>query len=924
MAHLYQLLIILSIATGVVLTTLPPASLLREDYGVLFTHQSNIAPQQINWRHLFAIPLNYKTIVHGVAANCYEENDHRNYFVCKDHPMASLTKYLADKINNQVLTIDSLIPPFPPSNRTKRGLINFIGKAHKFLYGVATEDDIEAVDLALRTLESLANVTTDEVLTLSKDLISLSTLTEERFELVEKQNNFTKQLLEEFVYEFEKQSESAYEYLQLSIFATLFRSFQVDLLHSISAELAQDLTGFNTLLQGYLPLRFVNKTVLLNVLKRVTDNLLMRYPGFMLQEPNLLYYYSTQNIIFFTRDSKFLYIQLQIPIQLHSGQYQLYYASSLPLYLPNENMATEIELQKPYIAISEDKKFFVEMSQIEYQHCTQNSAIKVCSYLTKIQETHYYTCLSAIYFNNAEMVKKLCLLHLLKNPPPLTVLMHSPSRYLISTSPINTPKFWFHCPAKHTYSFQPNNTIFFLTVPCLCTFQTSENFISPPSVFNCSDLKSTAIITGKPNFAALLYQYNELKNLNESVLNASQLFTFNVSQRLQLYDAEFDDVLAEEKTVKLNYSAVVHKIRDNSLAFATKADKLLHDLHKEIQYKTSTLYYTFSTIAIFVSFVALLASFYLYYRVFCTPALMHFIRTATAMDATTTVANNYNVLEKLLASDIHQLSTLFILFFCVLLIVLLLYFLYRSFKRFYRIDVGKFPTRCQISLFFYSDKNLIKIPLKLVPFAARELAVKHTASSLVYKRPTKFGFNTIKCDLRSIVIHLKNAESNFNFRLPLYLRCPLQYLYTLTEIMENPVCFRIMATDNVSQLDLYTHIYQKTLPSKTQLNETTTIYREWPDPPEPLLFTDLNMPQATIRPLPTSATCPTLDNPTYLEPIPETPDGQKDIQFQTFKPSTIFHKPSLRVKFLNRSYKTKPKLSQIDLYPPLPPPGDFV
>ena len=81
MAHPYQLLIILSIATGVVLTTLPPASLLREDYGVLFTHQSNIAPQQINWRHLFAIPLNYKTIVHGVAANCYEENDHRNYFV---------------------------------------------------------------------------------------------------------------------------------------------------------------------------------------------------------------------------------------------------------------------------------------------------------------------------------------------------------------------------------------------------------------------------------------------------------------------------------------------------------------------------------------------------------------------------------------------------------------------------------------------------------------------------------------------------------------------------------------------------------------------------------------------------------------------------------------------------------------------------
>ena len=561
--HLLTFCVTFALLTPLALSIDPPAkrAVLRHNYGVLFTHHTPIAPQSVTWRHLFVVPTEYTQLLPIPQAKCRRNHDPSDIVTCYTaETLANFTHTLLTQVNFKIQTINDLLPLITSSVRVKRGLFNKIGKAYKYLTGVATAADIVYMQSAVLKIEELTNLTRNEILTMSDDLQSLSELANDRFNLIDKQLTLTRDIFDEYVKDSEFDWQNLYQYIQRKLSAVSTNFYHVNLLFEIHLELIQQHFALQQLIQGYLPLHFVNKFMLQSVLAHVESQLSARFVGFRIQETDPLFYYKNPSTLVI-RDAQYLYIQIVIPLIASTGLYQLYFASSYPMSL--DNGATQIELPKPYIAISNDNKFFLELSLDEYTHCfdTPNQP-HVCPYLTRIQETQFHTCLSALYFDIPTEVTSKCPLTYFNQNPPVTILPYDGSHYLVSASFHLKITWWFHCPGKNTVTFKPNATIFIVRVPCLCTLANSENFVSTPSLLNCSDDQDqNTLIFPHTHYLSLIYQYNTFRSFPGFSYNLTSPPPLNISRRLRLYDAQFNDVLSQETHVKLNYSAVLQSAK---------------------------------------------------------------------------------------------------------------------------------------------------------------------------------------------------------------------------------------------------------------------------------------------------------------------------------------------------------------------------
>ena len=191
----------------------------------------------------------------------------------------------------------------------------------------------------------------------------------------------------------------------------IYGSQYVTPLIDIRFHLHQTEDAIQTLLQGYLPYYFVPPRELQEVLQGITKEVGKLGP-FHLTHKDVAFYYHLQDIVYKLVDNK-LFIKIRIPLAASTTAFTLYRIHSVPIPLSaKQEERTVIEIEKPYLAISQDKLFYKLLSESEYQFCTGN-CLKRCNQALTMKESSTSNCALALFYDKPKSVAELCTVTLL-------------------------------------------------------------------------------------------------------------------------------------------------------------------------------------------------------------------------------------------------------------------------------------------------------------------------------------------------------------------------------------------------------------------------------------------------------------------------------------------------------------------------------
>ena len=133
---------------------------------------------------------------------------------------------------------------------------------------------------------------------------------------------------------------------------------------------------------------------------------------FHLTHKDIAFYYHLQDIVYRLVDDK-LFIKIRIPPTASTTAFTLYRIHSVLIHLSaKQGERTVIEIEKPYLAISQDKLFYMLLSESEYQFCTGNH-LKRCNQALTMKESSKSNCALALFYDKPKSVAELCTVTLL-------------------------------------------------------------------------------------------------------------------------------------------------------------------------------------------------------------------------------------------------------------------------------------------------------------------------------------------------------------------------------------------------------------------------------------------------------------------------------------------------------------------------------
>jgi hypothetical protein len=182
-----------------------------------------------------------------------------------------LTSTVKGPILDAVNRINDLVPDIEASPsglraRTGRGLIDFIGSAPSYLFGTATEGDIEQIKKLIKDVEMMAETTATDASRTRQGLATFTKVQNERMD------NFRRVLQEEqmAMTEVYRQFRAAAELDQVQFSAIAYATTELARLIVVHDDLQQLVLGVEDLVHGQLTPRLVSIGMLTDALKNVT------------------------------------------------------------------------------------------------------------------------------------------------------------------------------------------------------------------------------------------------------------------------------------------------------------------------------------------------------------------------------------------------------------------------------------------------------------------------------------------------------------------------------------------------------------------------------------------------------------------------------------------------------------------------------
>ena len=527
-------------------------TVVRENYGVTFHKQGILDNAHSVWHQTFVIPLQQSILPESNLYCMGDPSTLDNLTLTLQHFCPAIRAYNKrhSQLKNDVLVAEQNIYQMleyskPP--RQRRALLGFVGRFAKSLFGVSTEQDTKVLSDQIKQIQEVAKENVEETVTFSHTFRSYIIKANRKLELLEHATKLNNKAVALLTTLWEKSIQSEFRLADLINVLHTYGAQYVDTLVDIRTHLYQTEHALQTLLQGYLPYYFVPPKELDYALDKIATEIAKQGP-FKLTHKEIGFYYHLQDIVY-KLDKQKLFIKLRIPLTTTTTAFSLYRVHSVPIPLTaDQSDRTIIEIQKPYLAISSDKLFYMLLSHSEYQFCTGNH-FKRCNQALTMKESSNPSCVLALFYDQPQPISKLCSVTFL--PKSSTVESHiitiSENSYLVSSQDTQ----WIQsCPNKAPLQVNPCK-LCIVKLPCTCSLK-GQTFFIPPTLENCKGILIPTI-NHSLNLAALFNFYKDNQQLYN--LTSKSFFSKPIIPEIpeiKIISEDFGNVVKQERNVKLN------------------------------------------------------------------------------------------------------------------------------------------------------------------------------------------------------------------------------------------------------------------------------------------------------------------------------------------------------------------------------------
>jgi hypothetical protein len=318
-----------------------------------------------------------------------------------------------NKVNRELFTLVKLLPTpkdADASHRRRRGLINVGGEVLKFLFGVATTQQMQELHT---TVEQIKKRDGEVIHAIQKQLTYLrfmdAAISENANGLATVarvlKNVITKALT------YQKAVEDAVQNLKTLIYFQANVSRAMRELEFTVGQLQQSVVQLQEGLEISAAGRLSSVLIPPHNLSKILQEVTLRLPqdasliaGFNVE--NMYVYYEVASVQAYATATAIRLI-VRIPLRGADRVMALFKSVPLPTYSDVLGRHIQIEPEASYLAVTENRQYYSLLTMADLQQCKKGS-VTICEATFPFIHQNQATCTSALYFGQAEFAHRLC------------------------------------------------------------------------------------------------------------------------------------------------------------------------------------------------------------------------------------------------------------------------------------------------------------------------------------------------------------------------------------------------------------------------------------------------------------------------------------------------------------------------------------
>lgn len=384
----------------------PHELLLRET--TIFEEQARVAFSESTWTML--LDLDIRPIKQTITSVRNKIENYSQTWQSSSKNGDRLQKSLATRILNKIALfkddleqtenrLEIVLTALNTETRSRRGIIDGGGKVLKWLFGVATSNDLETINAEMNSL-SQSNRKIVHIIEKQATLVNES-LTESRMnaEMIASLNK-KMELLGLAFQQLSSRGAQPLEYLQeIDVFIDSM-THALEWLH----QRVQDLdSGFILLGAFRLPPQIFPPSRFWAALQEINKNLPR---GWAVLGEEVWTVYREAKVRVATMDGQFR-LFIDIAIYDHSSKFQLYKLHRLPSLMPNTSTGMLFINIPDYLAVAHDLDTYVELSTKEMEKCGDTT--QICRFNTALSKRMFRkSCAIALFTQDEEKIAQEC------------------------------------------------------------------------------------------------------------------------------------------------------------------------------------------------------------------------------------------------------------------------------------------------------------------------------------------------------------------------------------------------------------------------------------------------------------------------------------------------------------------------------------
>ena len=548
------------------------------NYGVKFERIGKMSVAQQYWRHTFQVLIptmrQAPQLAEQIRCPTVAPSSHLQEMCKEISNMYGHIDQLTDNMHQRLTVLDNSIKMLiPDTNKTvnkqwskgkRTALLPFIGDLSHSLFGTATEKDLDVLRRHMNNMVSVEKKFIEAFHSESDSMHSYMTANTQQI------NNIltTVHLNHDSLVTLHNEMEHSLNQV-VKTFSTLMHILinQTTALNFLSHQLDNFFHGIEKLQNGQLSPFLIPPHVLQTCLDEVHQKLVQRFPSFHVAFHHIRDFYDMEFI--YLRHGNSIFVTLKIPITPQAHKFSLFRITTFPIPLHNAStQATQLLDVTPFLAVSTDTKFFMEMDDATVDSC-KGSHVKQCPNAHYITSSDFPTCSIALLFEQTSSVKTLCNFKYLHYHIPSFILPVSETTLLLSSISSVT----YTCTNLPSRVEQGCNYCI-IEVPCFCSI-TADSFIHPPRISNC--VKDTQITKTYPVNLALLHSFFQESELQEILSHSTFSEPLHMSlPSFNVYEHNYSDLVDTSNKLQFSLQKVVNKAKQNGTIYNSLLESVLN------------------------------------------------------------------------------------------------------------------------------------------------------------------------------------------------------------------------------------------------------------------------------------------------------------------------------------------------------------